>query len=52
MVGRPRANILFAIYDDIFTEMRSVEIICRGYRLTYCIIYIFIYIYIYIYIYI
>ena len=42
IVGRSVANI-FAIYDDIFTEMRSVKIICRGYRLTYCIIYIYIY---------
>ena len=41
MVGRTRANIQYAIRGDIFTEMRSIEIICRGYRLTYCIIYIY-----------
>ena len=41
MVGRTVANILFAIYGDIFIEMRSVEIICGGYRLTYCIVYIY-----------
>ena len=38
MVGRSRANISFAISGDILIEMRSVEIICGGYRLTYCIV--------------
>ena len=36
MVGRSRANILFAISGDILIEMRSVD-----YRLTYCIVCIY-----------